>query len=167
MASDLPAPGTCKFYPAVPGRPARLDGYRNEADTGWNAGANSIKSLDGNVRLVFSQPQVQGAAMGFTESRDNPTDYARLTHAFMFRTNSIGEPTVQMMESGRAVSPVLTYQLGYTFGLYRDNGQVRYRVMNGSTVVVERVSTKPSVGSLIVGCSLYASGDSVESEETP
>lgn len=167
MANVLPLPGTCAYYPAVPGRPARLDSYRYDPDMGWNAGANSVKSLTGNVRLVFTQGPAQGVAMGFTHTRENPTNYARLTHGFMFRTNSIGEPTFQIMESGRGILEPVRYNPNFQFAIYRTNGQVVYRVTDGSDVVMTYYSSKPSEGEVLVGCSLYASGDAVESEESP
>lgn len=163
MANDAPAPGTCKTYPAIPAVPSRPSYYTSEVDEGWNAGANSVKQLSGDVFLAFTQPQVRGAAMGFVASRDTPDDYARITHGFMFTSDAIGRPTWAIMESGRLLTNPAVYAPTSVFRIERANGVVSY-LLDGSLIMISQTE---SIGQVMAGCSLYSSGDAVESQEQP
>lgn len=163
MANDAPAPGTCKTYPSIPGTPSRPAYTTLEVDEGWNTGANSVKQLSGDVFLSFTQPQVRGAAMGFVTSRNEPQDYARITHGFMFSSDAIGRPTWAVMESGRLLSDPAIYNPAAVFRIERANGVVSYLV-NGDLIMI---SPTESIGQIMAGCSLYASSDAVESKEQP
>lgn len=163
MADEAPPPGTCRTYPAVPGTPARPSTTRNVPDIGWNAGANSVKELDGNLRLSFTQPQVQGAVVGLTNTRDNPASYERITHGFLFGTDAVGRAVFRVVEAGRALTQFAPYTLGDVFHIRRVDGYVAYH-RNSDVVLLSGV---PSAGTVMAACSLYASGDAVESEESP
>lgn len=163
MANDAPAPGTCKTYPAIPGTPSRPSTITLETDEGWNSGANSVKQLDGDVFLAFTQPQVRGAVMGFTTTRENPADYARITHGFMFTSDAVGRPTWAIIESGRLLSNPQIYNPAIVFRVERANSVVSY-IANGDLVMI---SPTPSDDQIMAGCSMYASNDAVESKEQP
>lgn len=158
-----PAPGTCTTFPAIAGVPTRPSSYRNEVDKGWNAGGNSTKQLNGDVELAFTQPQVQGAVMGFTPTREMPEDYARITHGFLFGTDGVGRPTFRVVEYGRTITDPVVYTAGTVFAIRRISGRVTYTADGFFTFH----SATPSDGVIMAGCTLYASGDTVESEETP
>lgn len=163
-----PEPGTCIVYPAIPGRATQLPTTRTEVDTGWTAGANSVTELVGDVLLEFTQPVCKGVVLGLTGTRDNPQDYSRVTHGYIFGSSAAGEPTYQVIESGRVIGPVTRYAPASTiFRIRRSNSAVTYAVFDGFAEDVVYTSGKTSDGLVMAGCSLYSSGDSVESEETP
>lgn len=158
-----PAPGTCTTFPAIAGAPTRPASIRNEATRAWDSGANSTKQLDGNLQLAFTQPQVQGAAMGFTATRESPENYSRITHGFLFGTDAVGRPVFCVLESGRTLTDFAPYVLTDVFRINRVDGNVAY-YKNTDLVLLSEVA---SSGALMAGCTLFASGDVVESEEAP
>lgn len=145
----------CITYPELPyiaPTPARLV-YHN--DFSWNAGANSVDQLDGDVVCAFSMGRVVGVVVGFTQDREGVEDFARMSHAFSFSQSEAGEMQVRVMEAGKIRSAPMTYNDTTAFELRRINGAVSY-CMDGAAVYVSRVV---SSGTLSVGTSLYATGD--------
>ncbi len=150
---------SCVFYPeqqAVEERSAYVT-YQDSA--GWNAGANSVDQLGGDVELVFTQLPATGVVIGFTQDRDNPGDRGRITHGFYFHRNLAGSPVAQVIESGVTKSDELPHTSSIEWRVQRAGGVVRY-LADGEVVCQSLI---PSDGELSVGCALYASTDAVES----
>lgn len=162
MATN-PPPGSCVTYPAVEAVPSRPSYFTQEPEDAWTSGANSAKEISGNCFFEFTQPQVKGAALGFVETREDPTNYSRITHGFMFGSDAVGRPTWAVMERGRLLSAPAVYAVSTVFRIERANGVVSY-LLGGELIMI---SQSESTATVMAGCSLYSSGDAVESEEKP
>lgn len=150
---------TCVFYPEQKAVEERSAYVIYEDSAGWNAGANSVDQLDGDVELVFTQPPATGVVIGFTQNRDDPAGRDRITHGFYFHRNLAGRPVAQVIESGVTKSDELPHTSGIEWRIQRASGVVRY-LADGEVVCQSLV---PSDGVLSVGCALYANTDAVES----
>lgn len=158
---DTPStdPGSgCVTYPEIEAAPSRPPTRLETNNLGWNAGANSIQELDGNVRVAFDIGHVVGVALGFVGGRGHVEDYKRLTHAFFFTQNDNGEAIYRVMELGVARTAAAAYVPNTTqFEIRRAQGAVSYWV--DGTVVYR--SRSASSGTILVGTSMYSTGDSV------
>lgn len=150
----------CTSIPEQPAVAERSAYVKYESSTGWDAGANSVDQLDGDVELVFSQPPATGVVVGFAMDREDPTDRSRVTHGFFFHRNLAGSPVAQVIESGATKTDEFAHLSTTEWRVQRIGGAVRY-LMDGN--VIFRSAT-PSAGVLSVGCSIYASGDEVPSQ---
>lgn len=151
-----PGPPICTTYPAqlyvpaVPAKPARVDVTPIQA---WDAGANSVTSLDGDCVCTFTMGRVAGVVVGLTQDLGNVPDYARMSHALYFHG-----PHFNVMEYGATKSSAFEYAAGDEFKIQRANGEVTY-THNGRRVYTSRAE---STGAVNVGSALYASGDYIE-----
>ena len=126
----------------------------------WNAGANSTAELDGDVELVFTQEPAVGVVIGFTQDRISVTSRSRVTHGFYFHYDNAGAaPVCQIIEGGRTLTAQLPHSRDTEWKVQRIGSTVRYIADD----VVVLTSASPSVGTLSVGCALYATGDTVAS----
>lgn len=155
--TEAPKPGTCTTYPAVPGVPRVPATYSTEKTYSWDAGANSVLELDGDVRLEFVQPHAVGVVLGLTGTRDAVGSYARMTHAFYFHYDPMARPVYQVMEGGEPASHASVHDAATVFAIERVGGVVSYYV---DDALVYR-SLAPSSGTVLAGCALYSSGDQV------
>lgn len=152
-----PKTGTCVTVPGTPAIPA-IPGVRtDEADYGWNSGANSVTEVTGDAELRFNQPLTTGAVIGLVASRDGVGAHDRMTHAFYFHQTQAGRGVCQVMERGVLLTGPVAHTPGDLWAIRRVGGTVTY-LHNGSVVYRSRV---PSVGTAVAGCALYASGDAV------
>ena len=144
---------------AVPGDPgspavaATPPTYRTDYLDGWNAGADSVQRLDGDVETKFQVDIKAAGAVGF--ARDGTAvagHFERLSHALYF-TNG----TCQAVESGRLVGAVVPYLPGSEFRITRGAGVVRYYADNA----LLHESMVPSGGPLQVSAALYRGTDQV------
>lgn len=158
-APVAPKAGTCTTYPAVPGVPGTPGQVFSEPSNTWDAGANSVVELDGDVRLKFVTPHAVGAVVGLTGTRDAVGSYTRMSHAFYFHYTMGGRPVCQAMEHGEAVTHEAAHNADSEFSIERVNGEVSYYV---DDVLLHR-STLTSEGVVSAGCALYSSGDRVPS----
>lgn len=125
---------------------------------GWNAGANSVDRLDGNVRTAFQVDIAAAGAVGFAYERADVGRFDTLTHAFYFDTDPVeGFRRVACMELGRLMSVPMPYVRADEFELKRVDGCVAFSI-NG-----ERVYDSPnlSIGTVLVGAALYRAQDRV------
>lgn len=140
---------------AVPGKPAV---YARDLRIGWDAGANSNDSFDGDCRTVFSVQHQAALACGFAPSdRINDGNWKTLTHAFYFDRGADGSSRWRIVESGVAITPPRPAGLEDQFTIERVAGQVLYSV-NGSPM---HTSAQFSTGSIRVGSALYQGGDGI------
>lgn len=135
--------------PEIPGRIEWEPTYR------WDAGANSVDELDGDLRVAFDQGYAMGCAIGLTHTRDGVGTLERLTHAFYFHTTAAGQYLVAVMESGKTVSNAMPHVATAQYEILRVGGVVSYLV-NDEVVYRSRV---PSTGTVLVGSALYGTGD--------
>lgn len=140
---------------AIPGTP---DQTLTDLRIGWNAGANSITRLDGNVRTVFTMnTQTTGAVIGLT-SEPRPASGARenIQYAFYFYMTT-GGARFGIRDRGRELhigAGTYTHEVT-VFEIRRYQGTVFY-VIDDEVVYV---SPTPSTGSLCVGSCFYTAGD--------
>lgn len=152
-----PPPDECTVVPGRPGvapTPAR---YESVTIREWNAGANSVDELDGDVSLRFDTARAEGTVIGFTQNRDIEAvgTIERITHGFYFHYTASGASVYRVIESGKSVTAPAPHVPTHTFEVRRVGTTVFYFV-EGVEVYRSRV---PSSGALSVGSALYASGD--------
>lgn len=153
---ELP-PEDCTIIPGRPGVPPTPSRYEPIKYREWNAGANSVDELDGDVSLRFDTPRAEGTVIGFTQNRDIEAvgSIERITHGFYFHYAASGASVYRVIESGKAVTPQAPHDPTQEFEVRRVGSTVFYFV-DGVQVHRSRV---PSSGTLSVGSALYASGD--------
>lgn len=131
---------------------------------GWNAGANSVTTLDGDVHAVMdASVGLTGSIVGFRAATDNrpPVTPGFITHGIYFYTlhTNMAVPSAMPIEGARQISELqLAYDGNDTFEIRRIAGRVVY-LHNGD---VWYESTVASRGLIRVMCCLYAAGDSVQ-----
>ena len=123
---------------------------------GWNAGANSIAELDGDLHVVFYPGTSTGIVLGFKRDRAFQTEPQGVEWGFWIamagvtRLAYVTELGVRKTNAV-AVSPDDKYEIA------RRNGVVSY-YRNNRHVYTSR---RASYGPLIVNCCMYATGDVV------
>lgn len=147
----------CVVLPARPEIPYKPAVTTESMSLAWNAGAYSQLELEGDCEIVITNQQaVVGAVLGFVSNTDDVTNFKRMTHGFYFTSSAGGRLRYQIMESGRAIGSAYNYA-AEVLRVQRIGSVVRY--MAGAAVVY--TSRVPLTGPLRVGCSLFATGDSV------
>lgn len=149
---------TCVVIPAQPGQPPQPGYWEYTHHPGWNAGARSEAELsEDGLRVRFQVGASNGIVLGLAQSGEfTPTDPATIRHGlYLFMQGPA--LFMQVYERGALVSPLLPRAADDTFEIRRRGGRVRY-MRNGETVML---SGQPSTGPLIVGCSLFMTGDEV------
>jgi hypothetical protein len=132
---------------------------------GWNAGANSVGELDGDVELITNMTaSVFGAVVGFRHGRAGIGIPDLVTHGFVFEHGIDGLNFFGIVENGVTIMSGMARQadLNDLFWIVRANGVVSYYA-NSSVPFSTPLYTSllPSVGPLIIGGCLYASGDDI------
>lgn len=123
---------------------------------GWNAGANSIAELDGDLHVVFYPGTSTGVVLGFKRDRGFQTDPVRIEHGFWIAMAGVARLAYVAELGVRKSNPV---QVAPTdrYEIVRRAGVVSY-YRNNRHVYTSRSA---SYGPLIVNCCMYATGDSV------
>lgn len=149
--------GNCTVCPYIPGVPAVPAHYVAADVLGWNAGANTIDELDGDVHVVTPMPApTLGCLLGFKASRNGQTIPALIAHGLYFTTVS-GVGFVTVMEYGAPKAPAAEYADGDVFEIRRVASRVTY--WHGDTLLY--ASTQLSSGTVLVNACLYAAEDRV------
>lgn len=144
----------CPEQLAVDYVPATL---KTEPVVGWNAGANSITMLDGDLHMVLTMPKgIIGALVGLKGSRSRQTLPSLIEHGWYFQSAG-GADVVQVVEGGVPQTSLVTRLDTDSFEIRRRGADVEY-LKNGSIV---HKSMVPSLGPKIVNSCLYASGDHI------
>lgn len=134
-----------------------LPSVTETAIQGWNAGANSVEMLAGDVQTVFTIPaQALGIVIGFKQSREFQTTPALITHGIYF-TNLGGFDYWYVSESMTRRTTPLRRNAADEFRIRRIHDVVRY-YCNGLLVYTSAI---PSVGPVLVNACLFATGDQV------
>lgn len=151
----------CFVTPACSGIDPVAAYIETKAILGWNAGANSIMQLDGDVHAVFGMPQgTVGVIVGFKGARSRQTIPDLVTHGMYFQSLA-GVDMVQVIERGQPKTTLQPRSALDTFEIRRAFGKVTY--WQSGTMIYE--SVQPSVGPVLVNACIYASGDDVPGGE--
>lgn len=146
----------CLVCPEIKEVPAQPAVYQRQASHGWNAGANSVAQIGGDVHLTFDlEATPAGIMLGFKTAR-YPQDNPNLIQHGFYAYGQGGKPFLDIMESGQTRATV-SYTLGQPIEIRRIGAQVLYLVDN-TLVYQSKVS---SYGAVLVNACLYASGDTV------
>jgi hypothetical protein len=146
----------CIVWPACPAVayvPAHIE---QQLVLGWNAGANSITELAGDLHTVFTMPAVAGVVIGLRSGRAKQTTPDLIEHGLYFATFA-GVHMVHVVERGLGATSNLARAESDTFEIRRLAGRVTYW-RNGALLYA---SNARSTGAKVVNACLYASGDSV------
>lgn len=162
----------CPSIPAVQAQPGRIEVTQV---VGWNAGANSIDELDGDLLLRFCVGQSQALVVGLREARRGrlgQAAVAAIARGWYIRTPPGGQGLVaQVMEYGTARTGLEPVDACAVFEIRRQADTVTYRV---DGVVKRTVRNTTNVanatdlrgGAFVTAC-LYASGDAVAPPACP
>lgn len=145
----------CPELPAVVGQAAS---YVEQPILGWNAGANSIDMLDGNVHAVFDVPAVTGVVIGLKGSRQQVTIPDLVAHGLYFSSAGTFH-AVQVIEGGETKTGAAERALDDVFEIRRLNGVVTYW-RNGALLYT---SSKVSTGPVLINACMYSTGDALPS----
>ena len=125
---------------------------------GWNAGANSVRELDGNVRLYVPAPsRAVGISVGLKRGRQGVVVPEAILYGWRFSVTPTGMGVAYVVESGVRKSGFLPFTPGEAFEIIRYKGKVRYykeRDLVHTSAVV-------SFGFVLTNACLYASGDTL------
>lgn len=138
------------FTPAVPAVMAP------DYNDGWNAGADSIASISGNLRVLFSVDMSGGGAVGLMRGRDFVFDFTAIANAFYFANTGSGL-RVFVMERGVVRTEGRPASANNEFEIRRERGVVTYSI-DGQVVYT---SPELSYGELRVGTSIFHGGDGI------
>lgn len=148
----------CLITPECPAIITVPSSHRSIPVFGWNAGANSLQILDGDVFCRFQVPAHQvGTRIGLKQTRYPQALPNVLTHGFYFQRSLVD--LFQVMEGGSVRTTLAERAADDVFEIRRVRGQVTYW-RNGALVYTSDVM---SYGPVLVGACLYASGDSLPS----
>ena len=144
----------CPEIAPTAGRPAHVV---TDLRTGWNAGANSIKQLAGDVHVVVSfDAAPAGIMLGFKTSRKLATEPTLLDHAFYLYSKD-GRPYVEVRERGAKIGAAQAYTLGKALEIRRVGGQITYWI-DGVLLMTRPARSRAA---LVVNTCLYAAGDTI------
>lgn len=140
--------------PAIAAKPAQ---YTLDPRLGWNAGANSINSFDGNVRTTFQVDVKAAAAVGIYHgaTRDQGAPES-LDHAFYFDFSG-ASMRWRVIERGVARTQAYPFSSASVFKIERVAGAVTYFIDNVQ-VYVNQAAVR---GAVRVGAALFSADDKV------
>lgn len=138
---------------AFPGRKEQFATTLTDFHMGWNAGAQSIKTVQTSGYGEFSMPLVTGVIVGLSTDRDSAeVDYATIGHALYF-----GNGVFKVMERGSEVTGEFPFAAGDRFRIARVMGDVQY-IQNGSVIYS---SDRPSMGAMRLDAAMYSGADEI------
>lgn len=146
----------CTVWPECPAQAYVPGQIVEQAVLGWNAGANSITELDGNLHTVFTMPAVAGIVIGLRSGRARQTMPELIEHGLYFNS-AAGVHLVHVVERGLGATGTIARALDDEFEIRRVDGTVTYW-RNGKLLYRSMVR---STGVKVVNACLYASGDTV------
>lgn len=151
-----PATG-CINCPEIPFVPATPPHVEFSTLAGWNAGANSLSILGGDVHTIYQITSATGGVVcGFKYTRERNTIPELINYGFYFQQVA-GLLFASVVELGHTKVPAAEVDNDAHFEIRRVGDQVLYLV---DGMLLYRSQT-PSVGALLVNACLYISGDSI------
>lgn len=152
----------CPSLPAIPSVPAH---YEPQPVIGWNAGADSIPEVSGNLKAEFTPGlQVGGIVIGLKRGFDNNTVPVLIDHGFHLQSDGTTS-FFSIVEKGVTKIGPFTYDDGTRFGIRRAGTRVTYykyhEGMDDEEIIYK--SRNPSYpGLTIVNACMYLSGDVIQ-----
>lgn len=146
--------------PGRPAAPAQRAVVETDQRIGWNAGADSLDELDGDVRVVFEPSIAAAGVVGLARTRDDLESVESIGHGFYFDSDpATGLRRFSVVESGRRRSDFYEYAPGVSFEIRREGvfGEVSY-LYDGVVVMTSGVPLYNAVRAATV---LYRAGDGV------
>lgn len=158
----------CMVCPSIPPQPATPGQILTSPDNGWNAGANSIQALTGDVRVAFTVSQAAAMVVGLRrveEGREGQTIPSRIRRGWRVRTAGNGYAVADVFEVGVSRSSSILLAPCDVLEIQRVGAVCDY-LINGT--LVHRTVESPMLagwpridGPVFVTACLYASGDTV------
>ncbi len=150
---------TCVSFPGREGVPAVAQKTITSYDLAWDAGADSVQTLDGNCHLVFTMPNPVVAAVVGIKGTPNGVGIPELVDFGFYFQIGPGANFYNVIENGVAMTAPVTRDsmLDETFEVRRELGKVTYLVND----VVIYTSKQRSTGWVIAPGCLFATGDSI------
>lgn len=147
----------CLICPEIDAVTAIAPQQITSPNIGWNSGARSIDTLDGNLHVAFTMNGTEnGVILGFQRAPEirPPVSPAFITHGWYFF--NLRGSYAALYESGAQFGDPVAYDEADLFEVRRVNGVVTYAI-NG---VVKATSARRLYGPLRAMTCLYAAGDS-------
>ena len=136
----------------VEGRDASVNVNPQE---GWNAGAHSVRQVDGDFSLSFDMPAgVAGALVGLADPSSAVGSYGAIEHSVRAMQQ---DSSPWVVERGQELAQPFSAADPYQVVVSRRDGQVTYRI--GSAVYS---SARESRGPKVLAAVLYSAADYVE-----
>lgn len=167
MAIEPCAPQVCvphtdsygRPYEVCAPRPGRPPSISPVASLGWTAGANSVKTLRGDVILTIPAPVgvVGAAVVGLKNSRGAVTLPEAVAHGWIFEHSPTGTLMAAAWEFGVRVSASRPVHSAIAYVVARRRSRVLY--IAGGEIVAERRAL--ITGDVLVNACLYAPGDTL------
>ena len=167
MAIEPCAPQVCaphtdshgRPYEVCEPRPGRPPSVSSLTPPGWTAGANSVKTLRGDVILTIPAPVgvIGAAVVGLKNSRGAVTLPEAVAHGWIFEHSPTGTLMAAAWEFGVRVSASRPVNPAIAYVVARRKARVLY--MAGSEIVAERGVL--ITGEVLVNACLYAPGDTL------
>lgn len=150
-------PDGCIVCPQLPAVPYAPDSAVTDPRLGWNAGANSIAMVAGDLHVTdtVAVPPA-GLVIGLKAVRNNQTDPADVLHGLFFYRNG-GQPRVEVREQGARIGIAHNYAAGAAWEIRRVGAWITYLVAG---VVLAKTPAK-TLGPMLVNACLYAAQDGV------
>lgn len=140
------------YVPAVPASPARIE---TTPRIGWDAGAQSAVSREGDCQLEFSIDPVVGTYVGLSEDSMDVTDISRFRYAFYLHQANYQNQYAVIVDGEQCTAPA-PYTAETVFKIRRLGEKVEFRV-DDEVVHTDDASLDP----LYAATTVYASGDAV------
>jgi len=140
-------------YPATPERPAVPAKTTYTAINGWNSGARSQITMNGDGQFTFKIAKSAIGVVAGLSRNDASTLPSEQTHAFYVHRGQ-----VDVMERGQVVaSSVIAHDGPIVYSITRRGDRVTYEADGWSMI-----SSAPSQGPVVLDVSLYSTGDFVD-----
>ncbi len=147
----------CYVCPAVAYEPEIRPHVVYDPAEGWGAGARSIDTLSGNIRVKFEVGNAAGIVVGFSPVGSfDQDDLSTITQGFYLWEQG-GVRLARVVESGTPIGIPRARNPGDVFEIRRVGATVEY-LHNNHPV---RTSFNDYHGETLVGAHLYMTGDTV------
>jgi len=162
MSAPVPDRNGCLHYPAIAAIPPVPYTRTDPPSNAWDAGANSVRQLTGDLRLEFSEVSLPlGSVIGLTQQRQEVTDPARMAFAWYLTRHASGTAQAWCYEHGVITSAPYFYTEYSVFAIERRGALIFYwlddqlRRRTPSTLLVD--------SPVSVGAALYGGYDALPS----
>lgn len=148
----------CPSIPPSQGTPSYID---SRPVQGWNAGANSVRTLAGDLFTRFRASFAGAVLVGLKPGRARQFVPELVPFGLLFQFLA-GQRYVRVIEFGVPRTSAQAYDPDDDFEIRRQRGQVTYLRHRATSTQQLHASSTPSTGVLLVNACLYLSGDTVE-----